>query len=188
MPSSATPAFYQATERAQSVFAAHAGGTTIGSAAAARAAVTAAVQARKISSPESWAALSTLAGDVGKQVREHGEMSSIPAGAVPNVRNDMYLVSEGIRLALKSADLSAQDTSALTAYRGAVDAATKFIPVWVKVAVAIALGLGTMIGWKRIVVTVGEKIGKSHLTYAQGASAELVAMATIGAADMLACR
>ena len=51
-------------------------------------------------------------------------------------------------------------------------------------AVAIALGLGTMVGWKRIVVTIGEKIGKTHLTYAQGASAELVAMATIGAADM----
>ena len=49
-----------------------------------------------------------------------------------------------------------------------------------KVAVAIALGLGTMVGWKRIVVTVGEKIGKSHLTYGQGASAELVAAATIG--------
>jgi PiT family inorganic phosphate transporter len=53
----------------------------------------------------------------------------------------------------------------------------------VKFAVAIALGLGTMIGWKRIVVTVGEKIGKEHLTYAQGASAELIAMATIGLAD-----
>lgn len=53
-----------------------------------------------------------------------------------------------------------------------------------KVAVAIALGLGTMVGWKRIVRTVGEKIGKTHLTYAQGASAELVAMTTIGAADM----
>jgi PiT family inorganic phosphate transporter len=53
----------------------------------------------------------------------------------------------------------------------------------VKIVVAIALGLGTMVGWKRIVITVGEKIGKTHLTYAQGASAELVAMATIGAAD-----
>ena len=53
-----------------------------------------------------------------------------------------------------------------------------------KIAVAVALGLGTTIGWKRIVVTVGEKIGKSHLTYAQGASAELVAMLTIGAADV----
>ena len=49
---------------------------------------------------------------------------------------------------------------------------------------AIALGLGTMVGWKRIVVTIGEKIGKTHLTYAQGASAELVAMGTIVAADM----
>ena len=56
-------------------------------------------------------------------------------------------------------------------------------PTWVKVAVALALGLGTMVGWKRIVVTVGEKIGKEHLTYAQGASAELVAMSTIFAAD-----
>ncbi len=51
-------------------------------------------------------------------------------------------------------------------------------------AVAVALGIGTMIGWKRIVVTVGEKIGKEHLTYAQGAAAELVAMTTIGVADM----
>jgi inorganic phosphate transporter, PiT family len=64
-----------------------------------------------------------------------------------------------------------------------LDRATKFIPNWVKVAVAIALGLGTMIGWKRIVVTVGEKIGKQHLTYGQGAAAEITAMATIGAAD-----
>ena len=48
-----------------------------------------------------------------------------------------------------------------------------------KVTVALALGLGTMVGWKRIVVTVGEKIGKTHLTYGMGASAELVAAATI---------
>ena len=94
----------------------------------------------------------------------------------------MYLVSEAIRIAQKSG-VPAEDAGALASYRGAVDGATKFIPIWVKVAVAIALGLGTMIGWKRIVVTVGEKIGKSHLTYGQGASAELVAAATIGAAD-----
>jgi len=55
--------------------------------------------------------------------------------------------------------------------------ATRFIPLWVKLAVARAVGPGTMVSWKRIVVTVGEKIGKNHLTYAQGA------MATIGAAD-----
>jgi len=182
MPSGATPAFYQATDRAQAVFATHAEGVTVPSVDAARVIVTHAVQARQIADPETWAALGTLAGDVAAQVRARGAMSAIPATAVPNVRNDMYLVSEAIRLAQKTA-LSPQDPAALTAYRGVVDAATKFIPVWVKVAVAIALGLGTMIGWKRIVVTVGEKIGKSHLTYGQGAAAELVAAATIGAAD-----
>jgi len=97
----------------------------------------------------------------------------------------MYLASETIRFLDKSGKLPADaDTkSNLKGFKQLIDQATKFIPVWVKVAVAIALGLGTMVGWKRIVVTVGEKIGKSHLTYAQGASAELVAMATIGAAD-----
>lgn len=57
---------------------------------------------------------------------------------------------------------------------------TDFAPQWVMWMIAISLGLGTMIGWKRIVVTVGEKIGKQHLTYAQGGSAELVAAITIG--------
>ena len=73
----------------------------------------------------------------------------------------------------------------LNNYKKHIDGATKFIPMWVKVAVALALGLGTMVGWKRIVVTVGEKIGKDHLTYAQGAAAEITAMITIGAADGL---
>ena len=68
-------------------------------------------------------------------------------------------------------------------YRQNLDKATQYIPTWVKVAVALALGLGTMVGWKRIVVTVGERIGKTHLTYGQGMSAELVAMGTIIAAD-----
>jgi inorganic phosphate transporter, PiT family len=72
----------------------------------------------------------------------------------------------------------------LLAFKAELDGATKFIPLWVKVTVAIALGLGTMVGWKRIVVTVGEKIGKTHMTYAQGASAEIVAMSTIAMADI----
>ena len=57
--------------------------------------------------------------------------------------------------------MDAADLQAVTTYHKAVDNATKFIPLWVKVAVALALGLGTMVGWKRIVVTVGEKIGKT---------------------------
>jgi PiT family inorganic phosphate transporter len=84
----------------------------------------------------------------------------------------------------KEAELGAGDVAVLNAYKGSLDSATKFIPGWVKIAVAIALGLGTMVGWKRIVVTVGEKIGKTHLTYAQGACAEITAAATIAAADI----
>ena len=105
---------------------------------------------------------------------------------VGNTRNDMYLASEAIRFLMKDkeSDLSADDIKTLNAYKSSLDQATKFIPTWVKVAVAIALGLGTMVGWKRIVVTVGEKIGKTHLTYAQGACAEITAAATIAAADV----
>jgi inorganic phosphate transporter, PiT family len=184
MPSSATPAFLATTQRAQVVFDAHAGSAKV-PLETARTVVTDAVRTRTVQGSETWAALATLSGDIAAQVKARGEMSAIPAAAVQNVRNDMYLVSEAIRLAQKpGAGLSAQDAATLSAYRGEVDAATKFIPTWVKVAVAIALGLGTMVGWKRIVVTVGEKIGKSHLTYAQGASAEMVAAITIGAADM----
>jgi PiT family inorganic phosphate transporter len=103
-----------------------------------------------------------------------------------NVRNQMYLTSESLRLLTKAGPkMSDSDNKAIANYKGWLDRSTRFIPTWVKVAVALALGLGTMVGWKRIVVTVGEKIGKTHLTYAQGASAELVAMATIWGADHL---
>jgi PiT family inorganic phosphate transporter len=103
-----------------------------------------------------------------------------------SMRKRVYLVGEGIaKLNKKNLLTDATEKDTLLGYKGAIDKLTKFIPLWVKIAVAMALGLGTMIGWKRIVVTVGEKIGKTHLTYAQGASAELVAMTTIGAADIL---
>jgi PiT family inorganic phosphate transporter len=97
----------------------------------------------------------------------------------------MYLVSEALRLMKKSSkpNFSTSEWVVLDNYKKHIDAATKFIPIWVKIAVALSLGLGTMIGWKRIVVTVGEKIGKQHLTYAQGAAAEITAMVTILAAD-----
>jgi PiT family inorganic phosphate transporter len=110
---------------------------------------------------------------------------SVPPQDQTNVRNDMYVASEAIRLMQKNHNpgFTAAENAALTNYKSKVDKATKFIPDWVKVAVALALGLGTMVGWKRIVVTVGEKIGKDHLTYAQGAAAGLVAMGTIFAAD-----
>jgi len=143
------------------------------------------VRARAVD-PQSLPAITALATSVDDEVNGFHSLDKVPAGAMVNVRNDMYLVSEGLRFVGKSPSiaLSAADKHTLADYKKQLDDATKFIPNWVKVAVAIALGLGTMIGWKRIVVTVGERIGKTHLTYAQGASAELVAMATIGAAEM----
>ena len=132
-------------------------------------------------------ALAAVTGSIAEQVKARGSFAQLPAEAVTNVRNDMYLTSEVVRLLGKDAharSFDAETTSNLAAFKKQIDRATKFIPLWVKVAVAIALGLGTMVGWKRIVVTIGEKIGRTHLTYAQGASAELVAMSTIAAADM----
>ena len=110
-----------------------------------------------------YPSLSVLIQDIARQVSEYGTFAQVPAAAVGNTRNDMYLVSEAIRFLMKDKenDLSKDDVAKLSAYKKSLDAATKFIPLWVKVAVAIALGLGTMIGWKRIVITVGEKIGKS---------------------------
>ncbi len=135
---------------------------------------------------ETGPALAGLANEIAAQVEQYGSLDRVPRELVRNVRNDMYLASEAIRLSGKTVpeSFSADTSKALGGFKSKLDLATRFIPDWVKVAVAIALGLGTMVGWKRIVVTVGEKIGKSHLTYAQGASAELVAMTTIGLADI----
>jgi len=132
------------------------------------------------------AALRQLTGDISQQVSRYGTYTMLPEDLKGNIRNDMYLASETLRRMDKAGvpQFPESDKAVLKSYKAHLDRATKFIPVWVKVAVAIALGLGTMVGWKRIVITVGEKIGKSHLTYAQGASAEIVAMSTIGAADV----
>jgi len=150
----------------------------------ARAQVTDYVRTKEIR-PDTYLALRELVFDLKNEVALYKEYKSVPAAQQSNVRNDMYVVSEALRLLGKDkkAGFTKDENAALANYKSKVDKATKFIPAWVKVAVALALGLGTMVGWKRIVVTVGEKIGKEHLTYAQGACAELVAMFTISAAD-----
>lgn len=130
-------------------------------------------------------ALREMVDSVSNELNYWKSLAKVPADRVSNLRNDMYVISEALRLMkrAKVGNMSNADWAVLDNYKKEIDGATKFIPLWVKVAVALALGLGTMIGWKRIVVTVGEKIGKDHLTYAQGAAAEITAMATIGAAD-----
>jgi PiT family inorganic phosphate transporter len=132
----------------------------------------------------------TYAG-IGTKCREISEilsgktaLSQLTPDQRKILRSDLYLTSEGLGKLIKQKQLTdPAEQKSVADLKKHMDKLTKFIPTWVKVAVALALGLGTMIGWKRIVVTVGEKIGKEHLTYAQGASAELVAMATIMAAD-----
>ena len=134
--------------------------------------------------PNVMSALEAEVNDIRNEAMEYHSLGNVPQNMQANVRNQMYLVSETLRLLPKQGPaMPASDMAALKNYKGYLDKATKFIPPWVKVAVALALGLGTMIGWKRIVVTVGEKIGKTHLTYAQGAAAEITAMITIGLAD-----
>jgi inorganic phosphate transporter, PiT family len=135
--------------------------------------------------PNTMLALRELINGIGTEMAQYGELKSVPQDKVRNFRNDMYVVSEALRLMKKNNNpqFSSADAGVIANYKKHIDNATKFIPTWVKVAVALALGMGTMIGWKRIVVTVGEKIGKDHLTYAQGAAAEITAMFTIGAAD-----
>ncbi|HTX14102.1 MAG TPA: inorganic phosphate transporter [Candidatus Baltobacteraceae bacterium] len=137
--------------------------------------------------PNTMLALRELVNGIGTEMALYKQLKAVPQDKVRNFRNDMYVVSEALRL-MKKTDtptFSSADAAVIANYKKHIDDSTKFIPTWVKVAVALALGLGTMIGWKRIVITVGEKIGKEHLTYGQGAAAEITAMATIWGADHL---
>lgn len=136
--------------------------------------------------PEVLPALASITQDLGQELKTHGDIKSIPEHKVAEVRNDMYLSHTAFKRLDKAKALPAMDDTqkqTVQAYRSNLDGFLQYIPTWVKVAVALALGLGTMVGWKRIVITVGEKIGKNHMTYGQGMSAELVAMSTIAAAD-----
>jgi PiT family inorganic phosphate transporter len=188
----AVPAQYEQefivkTAAAGAALSAHAGGAApVANPVAARDELERYIADKKLA-PATLPAAGTMVTQIETQVRGYGSLAKVPAAASENMRNDMYLVSEAVKRVAKekAIGLTENEVTALGSYRAALDAGTRFIPLWVKVVVAFALGLGTMVGWRRIVVTVGEKIGKTHLTYAQGASAELVAMATIFGADSL---
>jgi inorganic phosphate transporter, PiT family len=152
--------------------------------AAASAEISAFLKSSGKQTPATIPAVAVMNASVADTLASVTKFSDLPQADRRALRTSLYLVGESIAKLSKThafADPKAQQVC--MKYKTDADKLTKYIPIWVKVSVALALGLGTMIGWKRIVVTVGEKIGKSHLTYAQGASAELVAMATIGAAD-----
>lgn len=133
-------------------------------------------------------ALASMTDHLGERVSSYSNLKDIPEAAISEIRNDMYLSTTTFKRLDKADALPKMDQSQeklVKEYRSSLDSFLQYIPTWVKVAVALALGLGTMVGWKRIVVTVGERIGKHHMTYGQGMSAELVAMSTIAAADGL---
>jgi PiT family inorganic phosphate transporter len=103
-----------------------------------------------------------------------------------NIRKSIFLISKNVDLIMKESDKKAiaslrpVDKAILKSNIKKIKTHTEYAPRWVILMVSLSLGFGTMIGWKRIVVTIGEKIGKTHLTYAQGASAEIIAASTIG--------
>ena len=151
----------------------------------ARQIITSYIQTKEIT-PEVVPALASLTDHLGERVGQYGNLKDVPEAEVAEMRNDMYLSTTSFKRLDKAnalPEMSEEQKKVVKSYRSHLDSFLQYIPTWVKVAVALALGLGTMVGWKRIVVTVGERIGKQHMTYGQGMSAELVAMSTIAAAD-----
>jgi len=137
-------------------------------------------------SPELFQSVETIATRSLKELGNINSLNQVPEKDRGSLRADLYLLSSVSSKLAKNHQLgSTNEEKEAKKLSSTISSVTNFIPVWVKVAVALALGCGTMIGWKRIVVTVGEKIGKTHMTYGQGAAAELVAMITISIADIL---
>jgi PiT family inorganic phosphate transporter len=173
----------QMSQRAQTTLTKQAGGKALEKQEASKTLSTY-LKAGGVFSDSVFPALVEKNGEIESLIANRKSLGEVPASDRTALRTAIYLTAEGIGKLNRDHKLSGDDEAGeLMKYRTALDKTTKFIPLWVKVAVAFALGLGTMIGWKRIVVTVGEKIGKTHLTYAQGASAEMIAMITIGLAD-----
>jgi PiT family inorganic phosphate transporter len=79
-------------------------------------------------------ALAALVSDVDQQIQSRGSLAAIPAAAVKNVRNDMYLASEAVKRisADKTVGLSSDESKVLKDYKTALDSGTRFIPTWVK--------------------------------------------------------
>lgn len=135
---------------------------------------------------QTFAALDTKSKQIAQQLASKKSFADVPKNDRRTLRSDIYLVNKSLDKLIKQNKFTdAAEVKTLSSYKKQLQQSTEYIPNWVKVAVALALGLGTMVGWKRVVITVGEKIGKQHLTYGQGASAELVAMGTILTADHL---
>jgi PiT family inorganic phosphate transporter len=135
--------------------------------------------------PETFGAFSEESSVVVADIQNLQTFEDLSKPQREAVRKDIYLLADALGKINKLKLIKdAAQAKTLKDFQSSLQTYTQYIPIGVKIAVAFALGLGTMVGWKRIVVTVGEKIGKAHLTYAQGASAELVAAVTILGASL----
>ncbi|MHC1790035.1 inorganic phosphate transporter [Solidesulfovibrio sp.] len=114
----------------------------------------------------------------------YDSVAAVPPAERWNLRTDILCLDDAARI-MEGLAGSSGEREEVEKLRETLRRPTEYAPDWVIMAVSLALGLGTMVGWKRIVVTIGEKIGKTKLSYAQGASAQIVAMVTIGLADGL---
>lgn len=134
----------------------------------------------KASEKDATKALAQLE-EIHKLLENRKNATDIPKEDRFKLRQDLLLADKTIKKMVTDGHLglSAAEKDKLASEQKSLKQITEYAPTWVKICIALALGIGTMFGWKRIVVTVGEKIGKSHLTYAQGAAAEIVAAFTI---------
>ena len=125
--------------------------------------------------------------DLKQTFDKHDPALGIPETEFFDMRKDILFVSKHFNQLKKSGALQSlrkEDIKEAELAIVQMKKFTEYVPFWVVLIISISLGVGTMVGWKRIVVTIGEKIGKEHLSYAQGASAELVAASTIGLASV----
>ncbi len=125
--------------------------------------------------------------EVEQLIAPASSVEMIPRESRFHLRSDILYVTRKTDGLVKSGAIELDDTEKkhLKSQFKGLREITDYAPTWVLVMISLSLGIGTMVGWKRIVVTVGEKIGKTHMTYAQGASAELVAASTIGLSTYL---
>lgn len=132
-----------------------------------------------------WAETLSLSRKLKTDLVGKTGVEAIPKSERFLLRRDILLIDRNVKVLMENSEvrLGETDKKVLKDSTKELRAITDYSPTWVVMMIALSLGLGTMIGWKRIVKTIGEKIGKEHLTYAQGASAELVAATTIGMAS-----
>jgi PiT family inorganic phosphate transporter len=134
-----------------------------------------------------YAKINSLINDLNVKMGDKTSFAEFNGPDQISIRKDIIIIGKSTKKLLESEDftINAKDKKVLKSQVGEMKSITEYAPMWVIVMIALSLGLGTMVGWKRIVKTIGEKIGKQHLTYAQGASSEIVAASTIGLSTWL---